>query len=330
LNVLRIGIAGCGHAARIHVGRLSALDGVRLVGCADTDLDAARALAASLPPGETGAPEAFADHRELLARVAPDALAIFTPHLSHYRLAMDALQAGCHTFVEKPLTTSAQEADDIARLARARGLTVAVGHQFRLRPSLVEARRLLAEGRVGPLRMVVAAMAAPWLAQHGGPEDSWRFDPRAGGTGILADAGDHLLDALLWTTGLAAAEVAAFQARTDSGLDVVTAAAIRLADGTPATLGVTAVSPRDVFELSFFGEAGTLRATAESLSLEPAGGPRQELPLPPSGPSIDADFVAAVASSAEPSCPAEQALETVRLLEAIGRSVAAGQTVRLA
>ena len=52
----------------------------------------------------------YSDPRELLREQAPDALAIFTPHLSHYRLTMDALQAGCHVFIEKPLTTNSQEA----------------------------------------------------------------------------------------------------------------------------------------------------------------------------------------------------------------------------
>ena len=77
------------------------------------------------------------DHRELLSEVGPDVLCIFTPHLWHYRLAMDALQAGCHVFIEKPLTTNVQEAADIVGLARGRSLMVAVGHQYRLCPSLV-------------------------------------------------------------------------------------------------------------------------------------------------------------------------------------------------
>ena len=56
---------------------------------------------------------------------------------------MDALQAGCHVFIEKPLSTNVQEAADIVGLARGRSLKVAVGHQYRLCPSLAEARRHL-------------------------------------------------------------------------------------------------------------------------------------------------------------------------------------------
>ena len=329
--MVRIGVVGCGHAARIHVGRLKALDGVRVVGCADADRGVAESLAAGRPADEAGGPvPAFTDHKELLAKAAPQAVAIFTPHRAHYRAAMDALQADCHVFVEKPLSTNAQEADDIVNLARARGRKVGVGHQYRLIPSLVEARRIIASGGLGPMKMVTAAMAAPWLAQHSGPEDSWRLDPKAGGAGILADAGDHLLDALLWAAGRAAAEVAAFQARLESGPDVVTAAAVRLADGTPATLAISGVSPDALFELKFFGEHGLLHATARSLAFEPAGGPRREVDLPAPAGSIDADFISALLGGTEPCCPAEEALDTVRLLEAIGRSAASGQVVRVA
>jgi predicted dehydrogenase len=327
-SLLRIGIAGCGHAAQVHLGRLLALDGVRIVACADRDLEAARALAASV--SADGSVGEFTDHRELLRQAAPDALAIFTPHLAHYRPAMDALQADCHVFIEKPLSTNAQEAVDIIGLARGRNRKVGVGHQYRLRPSLAEARRRVADGAIGRLRMVVASLAQPWLAGHGGRENSWRFDPKVAGGGILADAGDHLIDALLWTTGQAAVEVAAFQDRLESGIDVVTAAAIRLADGTPATLAVSGVSPGSLFELTFFGERGRLRATDQALVEETGESEGHTVALPEPSDSIDGNFVAALVANAPLCCPAEEAVDTVRLLEAITRSAAIGQVVRLA
>ena len=117
---------------------------------------------------------------------------------------MDALQAGCHVFIEKPLSTSVQEAVDIVGLARGRGVKVGVGHHLRLLPSLIRARAMLAEGAIGPVRLVTATLALPWLESHRGEEHSWRFDPRFAGGGILADAGVQLIDALLWTTGQAA------------------------------------------------------------------------------------------------------------------------------
>jgi predicted dehydrogenase len=323
---LTLGIVGCGHAARVHLGRLLGLGGVRVIGYADPDVDAARALAGQTTSGDAPPAPAFADHRELLAQQAPTALAIFTPHRAHYRPAMDALQAGCHVFIEKPLSTNPQEAVDIINVARSRGRKVAIGHQFRLCPSLAEARHRLADGAIGPLRLVTATLAQPWLATHGGPEDSWRLDPRVSGGGILADAGDHLLDALLWTTGRGALEVAAFQERSEPGLDLVTAAAVRLAGGIPACVAISGVSPGPYFELTFHGEQGRLRATDRAL-IDEAG---VDVELPPAGDSIDANFVAAVLEERPLCCPADSALETVRLLEAIARSATTGQVARVA
>lgn len=324
-STLRVGIAGCGYAARVHLDRLLAIEAVDVVGFADPDVSAAEAMVAL-----RGSGAAFSDHRDLIKQAHPHALAIFTPHVAHYRPAMDALQAGCHVFVEKPLSTNVQEAVDIVGLARGRGRKVGVGHQYRLRPSLVEARKRIADGTIGAVRMVTATLAQPWLVAHAGAEHSWRFDPRIAGAGILADAGDHLLDALLWTTGQVAAEVAAVQSRLESGLDVVTAAAIRLSDGTPCTLAVSGVSPGAVFELGYYGERGRLRVTDTTLEEESEGNPRRELTLSDPTETIDGNFVAAILGDAPLCCPAEEALATVRLLEAIVRSATTAQVIRLA
>ena len=244
-------------------------------------------------------------------------------------LAMDALQAGCHVFIEKPLSTNLQEAADIVGLARGRGLKVAVGHQYRLRPSLVEARRLLEQGKIGRLRLVTATLAQPWLASREGPADDWRRDPKVAGGGVLADTGDHLIDALLWSTGQAAIDVYAAQTRLESGLDVVTAATIRLRDGTPATLAVSGVSPGFVFELNYFGERGRIRATDQLLEVDDDGHAPQPVSLPEQRESIDGNFVGSLIHDSPLCCPADQALDTVRLIEAVARSAATGQLVRL-
>jgi len=332
--VLRIGIAGCGRAARVHLDRLVALAEVTVVGCADSDRSCAESLASKIGqaagPGRAPA-GVFTDHRELLRRLGPDALCIFTPHFWHYRLAMDALQASSHVFIEKPLSTNVQEAADIVGLARGRSLKVAVGHQYRLCPSLVEARRHLQDATIGPLRMVTATLARPWLAvQEGSENNNWRSDPKVAGGGVLADAGDHLIDALLWTTGQAAQEVCAVQSMLESGLDLVTAAALRLMNGTPVTLAVSGMSPESLFELNFFGERGRIRVTDQILELDDeTGSSRRQIALPEQAESIDGNFVAALIRGTPLCCPAEEALDTVRLLEAVARSAATGQRVRL-
>ena len=150
------------------------------------------------------------------------------------------------------------------------------------------------------------------------------------GGGVLADAGDHLIDALLWTTGQAAQEVSAIQSPLESGLDLVTAAALRLKDGTPVTLAVSGVSPESLFELNSFGARGRIRVTDQILELhDETGNSRRQIDLPEQSESIDENFVAALLRGTPLCCPAEEALDTVRLLEAVARSAATGQRVRL-
>jgi hypothetical protein len=115
-TTVRIGIAGCGLAAGILLDPLLARDEVEIVGCADPEPSAARApadRAAARASSHSAAISSFTDHGEPLRQLGPDALANFTPHLTHSRLAMDALQAGCHVSIEKPLSTTVQEAADI-------------------------------------------------------------------------------------------------------------------------------------------------------------------------------------------------------------------------
>jgi predicted dehydrogenase len=332
MPAVRIGIAGCGVAARIHLERLLGCADVDVVGCADRELAAAldfASIAAANRQNDSQTIRAFDDHRELLRQTSPDVLAIFTPHLHHYRVAMDALQAGCHLFIEKPLSTNVQEAADIVTLARARGRVVGVGHQYRLAPSLIEARRRLADGVLGPIRLVTAILARPWLVTLGAAESHWRFDPKVAGGGILADSGDHLVDAVLWTTQQAPQEVAAVQSQWDPGIDLVTGAVIRLADGTPVTMAISGISPGSVFAIDYYGELGRLHATDTSLEEERFGAPPRQIELSPQTQSVDSNFIASLQGGSPLCCPADHALDTVRLLEAIARSATTRQVVRL-
>lgn len=85
-----------------------------------------------------------------------DAVAIATPILSHYSLARKALLAGKHVLVEKPLTSSSAEAEDLVELARAQQLVLMVGHTFEYNPAVELLRQLVSEGVLGKLYYINA------------------------------------------------------------------------------------------------------------------------------------------------------------------------------
>ena len=207
---------------------------------------------------------------------------------------MDALQAGCHVFIEKPFTTNVQEAADIVSLARGRGLKVGVGHQFRLCPSLIEARRRLAAGEIGAVRMVTADPRPP-LVEHPRPRrKQLAIRPRGGRKrhpGRRRRSPDRRASLDDRTEG-AGGRRPPDPARPV--IDLVTAAAIRLADGTPVALAVSGISPGARFALRTTARtAGCMRPT-RLLEKERTDGSAQEIPLPAADQTIDSNFVAAL------------------------------------
>jgi predicted dehydrogenase len=88
-------------------------------------------------------------HDEVLASPDIDGVLIATPLVTHYPLALQALQAGKHVFVEKPFTGSSEQALELIQLAKRKDLTVMVGHTFRYSPPVVKIREILEKGELG-------------------------------------------------------------------------------------------------------------------------------------------------------------------------------------
>lgn len=147
---------------------------VEVVVLADPDA-AGRAAAAT----RTKAARQYADYRELLAKEKPQLVAI-APRWTdqHHAMALAALQTGAHICLEKPFMPTLAEADEVLAAADAAGLKIAVAHQVRLAPSVVQLKRALAAGLIGEVVQV----------------RSWgKQDDRAGGEDMLV-LGTHLFD----------------------------------------------------------------------------------------------------------------------------------------
>ena len=134
-DVVRVGVVGVGHLGRHHARLLAAATGARLVAVADTSADRAAAAAAA-----SGA-EALSDYRDMLGKV--DAVSIAVPTVDHLRVARDFLNAGVHVLVEKPMTATMAEAEELLALADRAGRVLAVGHTERFNPAVAAAIPLI-------------------------------------------------------------------------------------------------------------------------------------------------------------------------------------------
>jgi predicted dehydrogenase len=136
---VRIGVVGVGHLGRHHARLLASASGARLAGVAD--VSAERAEAAST----ANHCPSFSDYREFIGQV--DAVSIAVPTIDHLRVAKDFLNAGIHVLVEKPMTSSLAEAEEMLALADRAGCLLAVGHTERFNPAVAQAIPLVSAPR---------------------------------------------------------------------------------------------------------------------------------------------------------------------------------------
>ncbi|MDA8361719.1 MAG: Gfo/Idh/MocA family oxidoreductase [Gammaproteobacteria bacterium] len=157
----KVGIVGLqpgrSWAARAHIPALRALSGTfEIVGVANTSKTSAEKAAA-----ETGLPRAFADVAELIAAPQVDIVAVTVKVPPHLGIVKAAIGAGKHVYCEWPLGNGLAEAEEMAALARAKGVLGVVGTQARVAPEIEYLRHLIADGFVGEVLSTT-------LVAHGG------------------------------------------------------------------------------------------------------------------------------------------------------------------
>ena len=190
--MLKVGVIGAGSMGRHHVRVYSELTQCKLLGVADPD-PAKAALA------EKHGAAYFADHRALL-ELKPELVTIAAPTSAHYTLACDALDAGCHLLIEKPVSDDLDRARELIRRAAAAGRSIAVGHIERFNPAVEELQRMISAGELGELLTVNNLRVGPY---HGRILD----------TGIILDLGTHDVDLISYLFGQQAHSVYATATR---------------------------------------------------------------------------------------------------------------------
>jgi len=127
-DAIRAAVVGVGHLGRHHARILAALEGVSLVAVVDTDAERASTVASA------SGTRALGDYRELAGQV--DAVSIAAPTELHHEIAMHFLQQGVSVLVEKPMTRTLDEADELIAAASSSGATLAVGQTERYNPAV--------------------------------------------------------------------------------------------------------------------------------------------------------------------------------------------------
>ncbi len=245
---MKVAIIGCG---LIGQKRARALNGCRLVACADAVGERAEALARAVPGAE-----AVADWRAAVARRDVDIVIVSTTNDALAEITMAAIAAGKHVLVEKPAARKAQELGAVIEAARRARVLVRVGFNHRYHPALRRAKELFDTGVIGELMYIRGRYG------HGGRlgyEKEWRAQPALSGGGELIDQGVHLIDLARWFLG-DFTEVSGFahtyywdMAVEDNGFLL-----LKTAGRQAAFLHASCTEWKNLFSFEIFGREGKL------------------------------------------------------------------------
>lgn len=255
---LRIGVIGAGRMGAFHIETLEKLERVELVAIAEPDERLAAERIGRRPIAS------FADHRDLLSRGGVDAVCICTPSHRHAEVALDAIGAGVHVFVEKPIATTLEDGLRVAAAARGAGVKLMVGHIERFNPAVAKLAELILEGRIGRVFRVHATRVGP-------------LPTRILDAGVTIDLATHDLDIMQFVLGRAITSIYAEGNRYlhPSHEDMISCLLRFGHDGPMGLLDVNWLTPEKRRELTVIGERGMLSAsylTQDVWFVESAGG----------------------------------------------------------
>jgi predicted dehydrogenase len=207
MKKIRVLVVGLGNMGLSHARAYAAIDGFEIIGLCSRNIDGREDLKGAFP----GVAQ-FNDYAEALAALKPDAVSINTWPDTHAAFARMAFEAGAHVFIEKPLADTVAEAEDIAALAKARGLKLVIGYILRVHPSwvkFVEVGRTLGKPLVMRMNLNQQSSGAQWQVHR----------HLMNSISPIVDCGVHYVDVMCQVTGAKPTSVHAVGARLTSEID---------------------------------------------------------------------------------------------------------------
>ena len=192
MDKVRIGIIGCGGIANgKHMPSLKKLPDVEMV--AFCDIIRERAEKAAAEYGIEGA-DVYEDYRELLDRKDIQVVHVLTPNREHSQITVDALHAGKDVMCEKPMAINSVEAQRMLDAAHETGKKLTIGYQSRFRPDSMYLKRAIQDGQLGDIYYARAQA----VRRRAVPTWGVFLNEYEQGGGPLIDIGTHALDLTLW------------------------------------------------------------------------------------------------------------------------------------
>jgi UDP-N-acetyl-2-amino-2-deoxyglucuronate dehydrogenase len=255
-----IAVIGSGSIADQHLGAIREIGQARLAGVYSRSADKAKKV------GEREKCRWTVDYRELLRDPEVDVVDIVTSSGSHFPIALEALEAGKHVLVEKPMAMTSADADRLLGLARSKGLALGVVSQRRFEDQHQAVKKAVDAGAIG--RLLLAEVSCPYYRDQAYYDSAdWRGKIATDG-GAIMNQGIHSVDLLLWFAGPAKTVLGRTATQThrmeaeDLALAIVT-----FESGAFGTImASTSIQPGFTPCLNLYGEKGTIKLDGASIA----------------------------------------------------------------
>jgi UDP-N-acetylglucosamine 3-dehydrogenase len=237
---LKVAVVGAGAMGMNHLRVLRDFDEeqIELVGVAEPhEPNLQRAISRFHVAG-------FSEYRQMVEQTTPDLVSVVVPTYLHFAVASYLLDQGINVLLEKPMTSTPEEALTLIQLARVQGVKLAIGHVERFNPAIIEVKRGLVAGELGQLFHLHARRLGP-------------FPPRIRDVGVTLDLATHDIDVMRYLTDAEVTRVyAETQQRIHATHEDVVLGILHFANQTVGMLDVNWLTPTKVRELSVTGERG--------------------------------------------------------------------------
>jgi predicted dehydrogenase len=347
---VRLGFIGAGWwATSNHVPLLAQREDVELTAVCRLGKDELRVVQEKF-----GFKHATEDYQAMLNEVELDAVVVASPHTLHYEHTRAALERGLHVMCEKPMTTQAEHARELVRIAQEKNLHLLVPYGWHYKPFIQEAKRQMDAGAIGEVEFVLCHMASPIRALLSGeqmkmdeiegqasqsifnPAPSTWADPQIAGGGYGHAQISHSSGMLFWLTGLRAQKVFAMMTAPQSRVDLYDAISVQFTSGAVGTVSGAGTVPTDQtfqVDLRIFGTEGMLLLDCERARMQLRRHDKKhfevDVAIDAGGYSCEGppnNFVDLILGKTDVNhAPGEAAMRSVELLDAAYRSAVSGK-----
>ncbi len=213
----------------------------------------------------------YSDYREMARAEAKrddgiEAVVVCTPNWSHYDVAATFMRAGIDVILDKPMTTSLDDALDLVKISRETGVFLGMTYPYTFHAMVRQMRHMLLDGAIGDVKQVLVEYVQDWAT---GPEDpsfkgaAWRRDPKkVGRASATGDIGTHAFHLLHYVTGLPISNVRAdfHVCGAPKAMEDTVFMNIKLGNGAPGSIWITQAAPGNYcgLRIRLFGLKGGL------------------------------------------------------------------------